>query len=98
MGPILIFPFIVTVLYLGVLKYLKNGYKIKSFIFIYWDFIICWNSPIWQIGSVPPGLNVDEVSEAYNANSLLKPAGSLWNVYANYFQIICSYQPRFILT
>ena len=26
----------------------------------------------WQLGEIPPGLNIDEVSEGYNAYSLLE--------------------------
>ena len=48
----------------------------------------------WQIGSVPPGLNFDEVSEAYNANSLLKTGKDRYGMFMPIiFKSFGSYQP-----
>ena len=48
----------------------------------------------WQLGSVPPGLNVDEVSEGYNAYSLLKTGRDRYGmVMPIIFKSFGSYQP-----
>lgn len=48
----------------------------------------------WQLGAVPPGLNVDEVSERYNAYSLLKTGKDRYGMVAPIiFKSFGSYQP-----
>ena len=48
----------------------------------------------WKLGSIPPGLNVDEVSEGYNAYSLLKTGKDRYGmVMPITFKSYGSYQP-----
>ncbi len=48
----------------------------------------------WQLGSIPPGLNIDEVSEGYNAYSLLKTGKDRYGMVAPViFKSFGSYQP-----
>jgi len=49
---------------------------------------------LWQLGSVPPGLNVDEVSEGYNAYSLIKTGKDRYGMAIPViFKSFGSYQP-----
>ena len=68
--------------------------KKRTFILFFCILVLATFVRLWQIGSVPPGLNVDEVSEGYNAYSILKTGKDRYGMFMPItFKSYGSYQP-----
>lgn len=68
--------------------------KIRIFLILIGILFVAGVFRLWHLSSVPPGLNVDEVSEGYNAYSLLKTGKDRYGmVMPIIFKSFGSYQP-----